>query len=385
MLTCRTQLPAKLVPEMLAMTRYAGSSPLLAQAAGGNHSVKDIENDLLWVKASGLRLSEVTEHWGMIPLRHSAVRKIVESPDLKYESRAAIHENAISLTTQAVIDPRFGRPSLETGFHAVLGEIVLHLHPVYINAVTCIEDGLSMLTQIAPLPFIWVDYASPGQELALKVDEAVQSRNVYAETLCIALESHGFIASGNKATEVIEAIEAFNRAAQSFFGTLSSDLYTRQPSSEALAKAGGDLRFIIRARWGERACLIRPALYGAFTNYACDQALWVNSAPLVPDDVVFVGEGIRACTRKGLADIVDRLEQPPEKFAVVIEGLGTLLAANNESLLTAMEETLLAHILVRILIKGHGCPRALPTQEIHYLQNMESEKYRIAVSAKGLF
>jgi hypothetical protein len=41
-----------------------------------------------------------------------------------------------------------------------------------------------------------------------------------------------------------------------------------------------------------------------------------------------------------------------------------------------MEENLLAHVLVRQLIARRGAALALPPEEIDYLAEMESEKYR---------
>jgi len=377
------QVPANLVPEMLSTARYASSSLLLVQAAGGNNSIKDVERNQLWVKASGVRLADVTEHKGMVPLRNSVIRSVVQNGDFESLPRSISHERSIRLTGEAVLDRTKGRPSLETGFHALLGDVVLHLHPVYVNAITCMEKGAEFLARLAPLPFSWVEYAAPGQELAVKVDKAIQGRNVRSETVCVALENHGFIASGQTSDDVIRATEAFLRVGQSVFGELSPDLYTPQPSPEGLEGAGNHLCSLLRERWGNESYLVRAARFGAFKRYACEPMVWNNPGPLVPDDVIFAGKGICVSALSGLRDFVDRLERPPEKLALAVEGLGTILLARNEGLLVAMEETLLAHALVRILVARQGCVHPLVASEVEYLQNMESEKYRISISSKG--
>jgi hypothetical protein len=104
----------------------------------------------------------------------------------------------------------------------------------------------------------------------------------------------------------------------------------------------------------------------------------------VPDDVVYGGGEIQRCSLKGLSKWISNMpDAPPEKLAVAIEGMGTVLLARSEGLAAAMEEMLLAHILVRMLIARRGSVRTLPQHEVEYLQSMESEKYRVMLRAKG--
>ena len=70
-------------------------------------------------------------------------------------------------------------------------------------------------------------------------------------------------------------------------------------------------------------------------------------------------------------------------MAIAVEGTGVVLIARNERLVTAMEETLLAHVLIRMLITRRGKVRTLPKSEVDYLKSMESEKYRIKVTSKA--
>jgi hypothetical protein len=66
---------------------------------------------------------------------------------------------------------------------------------------------------------------------------------------------------------------------------------------------------------------------------------------------------------------------------VALTRLGVIFAGSSHQMLDAMEENLLAHVLIRQLIARRGRARALPPDEIGYLQSMESEKYREAVAA----
>jgi hypothetical protein len=66
---------------------------------------------------------------------------------------------------------------------------------------------------------------------------------------------------------------------------------------------------------------------------------------------------------------------------VAVSGLGVILVGPHDKVLDAMDENLLAHVLTRQLIARRGLARVLPPGEINYLRSMESEKYRLAVTA----
>jgi len=382
------QMPSQLASDLLATALYGGNSLLLVQASGGNNSVKSSSEDRLWIKASGTRLAEVSTKQGIASLRLSALKQLVAQDSAKpkpsdAESRRQRHENAVHQMQAAIVNTGQGRASLETGFHSLLGDVVLHLHPVYLNAFTCMEGGRETLADIAPQEFAWIDYAAPGQELAVQINQTLQAQPG-KECNCIVLENHGFIASGNTAKEVIASTEQFLNVAQTFFGDLSPDLAVARPATKASQQAAEKLRSLYCERWGEAKAVIRPARFGVFNQLDNQSQLFELSGALVPDDVVYGGGEIHRSSLDDLAKLISNLpDAAPEKLAVAVEGAGTVLLARSEGLATAMEEMLLAHILLRMLIARRGTVRTLPRHEVEYLQSMESEKYRVMVRAKG--
>src|SRR6266853_3421468 len=260
----------QLESDWLATARYGAASLLLAQASGGNNSVKSRARDLLWVKASGMRLADVSATQGMVALRCSALNEIVRqeagcSVFFTADWRRKKHEEVVRLTQHAVLDPQRGRPSLESGFHSLLGDVVLHLHPVYLNAFSCMEGGRELLSEIAPRQFTWVEYATPGWELALQIYRVLETTGLSQECASFVLENHGFIASGENAQQVITATEAFLTTARSFFGDLPG-LFTAEPTTQAQEHATHKLHSLYRERWGDQSVAIRPARFGAFNQ-----------------------------------------------------------------------------------------------------------------------
>ena len=382
------QMPAQLASDLLATALYGGNSLLLVQASGGNNSVKSNSQDQLWIKASGTRLADVSTRQGMASLRLSTLRELVARDSAKsqpdnVEARRSRHEDAVQQIQAAMLNPGQGRASLETGFHSLLGDVVLHLHPVYLNAFTCMDGGRELLADIAPQDFAWVSYAAPGQELAIQINHALKGQPT-DECACFVLENHGFIASGQNAKQVIAATEQFLNVAQTFFGDFSPDLLVALPATKASQQAADKLRSLYRERWGEQSVVIRPARFGVFNQLDNQPQLFDSPGALVPDDVVYGGGEIQRSSLKGLSKWISNMpDTPPEKLVVAIEGAGTVLLARSEGLAAAMEEMLLAHILVRMLIARRGSVRTLPQPEVEYLQSMESEKYRVMVRAKG--
>jgi rhamnose utilization protein RhaD (predicted bifunctional aldolase and dehydrogenase) len=381
------QIPFHLASDLLATSLYGGNSLLLVQASGGNNSVKSNTGDVIWIKASGTRLAKVSTKQGLATLRLSALKELVARDSAKpkpdtTEARRMLHEDAVRQIQGAMLQPGSVRASMETGFHSLLGDVVLHLHPVYLNAFTCMDGGREMLADIAPQEFTWIDYTAPGQELAVRMHQAEKARSC-TECDCYVLENHGFVASAQNAKQVVAATEQFLNIAQIFFGDLAPDFMVPRPPSKASQEAADKLSALYRERWSQAKAVIRPARFGAFNQLDSWSQLFETPGALVPDDVVYGGGEIHRSSLRGLSQLIGSLPDATDKLAVAVEGAGTILLASTESLATAMEEMLLAHILIRMLVARRGSVRTLPRHEVEYLQSMESEKYRLMVRARG--
>lgn len=373
--------PKPLLDGLLATARYGCSSLLLSQSSGGNNSVKSANDDLLWVKASGINLAEMNDGNGIVAVRNSTLRSLVRESAPSVGDRRARHEESVRRTQAAALDPSQGRPSLETAFHALFPEtFVLHLHPVYTNAFACMRDGRAALESIAPAPFAWVPYVAPGQELAVELDRAVSAiTHGRSASPAVVLQNHGFIAPGASPDDCIALTGRFLEASERFFGPLAADLYSAEAPSQELQSAASRIERHIASLAAEGRT-VRPARFSAYREFCRDPRLASQPGPLVPDDVVYSGYGLRLTS---LDAALAALQTVPDKAAIALEGLGVVLIARNERLAVAMEETLLAHVLVRMLIARRGVPSPLPATEIDYLQGMESEKYRIKVTSKA--
>jgi rhamnose utilization protein RhaD (predicted bifunctional aldolase and dehydrogenase) len=386
-------LAADRAPDLAALVelcRFAGDDPLLAQGGGGNASVKG--GAAMAIKASGFRLSEVREDRGHVAVDLSALLALLDDPALAgrppREAQDEGDRRARAAAIPAEVPPKSGtkaglRPSLEALFHALLPPAVLHLHPVAVNAAACLEGGEELSRTLFPGAG-WVPYAPPGYLLAKEV-ERVAGRGRGSRVLVLA--SHGFVAAGPGAGEALALMRDALAAAGRFFGPLPAGAAERVAPSPALAEAAEGLAREVRGAFPGAAATIRPASFRGL----CDAARSPGAGSpggafaggaLSPDEVVYgvhrpvvLPAGVTPARWLRLSPGEFR-----ERMAIVVPGEGVLLAGPGEGTVAAMEETLLASVLVRRLIARAGRPVFLSPAEVEFLSAMDSERYRQKVS-----
>ena len=189
------------------MSQAIGANPAYVQGGGGNTSAK-LSGNRMVVKASGLTLAQVTPQAGYANVDYAAIREYLKTPD---EDENRFNANVISSNSSKQY-----RPSMETGFHAALNGYVIHSHSVYVNVVSCAEDGKSIAQKIMP-ESVWVPYVSPGRALTLDVD-----KNKNKNSDVFFLQNHGLIVRADTAEDAIELHEAVNQKVRQHLG-LDSD------------------------------------------------------------------------------------------------------------------------------------------------------------------
>ena len=164
-----------MLQKLAYLSQTAGSRADYVQGGGGNTSVK-LGNGLMAIKASGYRLRQVTETDGFAVVEVATLKDVTEEQGYK---------------------PL--RPSVEIGFHALLGTFVLHTHPVYANLALCSKSGLDRLPALMDdIPFITVPYINPGAELCAAMKERLKP-----DTKAVFLQNHGLVVTADTAEECL--------------------------------------------------------------------------------------------------------------------------------------------------------------------------------------
>jgi len=357
------------IDELLDLCRYAGSGPDIAQGAGGNVSVKSPDGSM-WIKASGYRLSAVRPGVGYLGMRTPKASDLAHS--VQGLEPAAANISMSSFLQSLVFDSTNLRPSLETWFHAVLGRVVLHTHPIYANAFACMEGGREALESVLPSPVASVEYEAPGHRLGEAVGRAAVSfsRQEGREPVRLILDNHGLITVADTVTSAIARSAEILDAGRQFFGPLPKGSFAPAIHRPHLERYAED--FSRELAEAGLPYVARPARFERLHRAAQDPD--TQFSPIVPDDVVCNGPAILTADDS----------QPIRKAAAILaEGVGFIFVAGSEAMIQAMEEQLVANVLTRELIARRGVCRSLKQSDIAELLAMESEKHRQQVLASG--
>jgi rhamnose utilization protein RhaD (predicted bifunctional aldolase and dehydrogenase) len=199
-----------LLSNLIHYSRLIGQNISLVQAGGGNTSWKE-DARWMWVKASGSCLRDVSGADGFVCVDFSTVR--AGMAEVKTESAyTELLMSSLRETTKKGI-----RPSMETGFHALLGRAVLHTHPIWANLITCSVEGPSLAAKICP-EAAWIPYAAPGQPLMCAVQKGLQGK---AGIHLVLLQNHGIIISTTSLSKAWALHEKFMTQIQNYFGISS--------------------------------------------------------------------------------------------------------------------------------------------------------------------
>ncbi len=178
------------------------------QSGGGNASVKSIDDDLLYIKASGYLMSDVSTETGFSVLKLSEINALlmnVKNGTINLNDEA-LQNSRLSLANQTKL-----RPSIETYLHAMLSNrLVLHVHSFAAMLYASSKDFNKRLVQgeltaTFSDAVLLVPYRKPGISLALAMLEQLEiyRTRFNCEPKWIVLQNHGLIIMGDS-VEMIE-------------------------------------------------------------------------------------------------------------------------------------------------------------------------------------
>ena len=177
------------------------------QSGGGNASVKSMDEDLLYIKASGYLMSDVSNETGFSVLKLSEINALLMDVkngivDLNDEG---LQNSRLSLANQSTL-----RPSIETYLHAMLSSrLVLHVHSFAAMFYASSKDfnnrlDQGELTATFSDAVLLIPYHKPGISLALAMLEQLESYRMKfkSEPKWVVLQNHGLIIMGDSVEQI---------------------------------------------------------------------------------------------------------------------------------------------------------------------------------------
>lgn len=337
------------IGELLQLTRKYASRPDQVQGPGGNVSVKS-DDGTMFIKASGFRFEELSESNGISAVASLKIAEYFHG--VKPADKAAEEKNMLSIIASNILKKTDGtiypKPSMETGFHAVLGKYVVHTHSVWSNLINCAANSEELTEElktssrlnIASIPFV-----SPGFGLSYLVSTALKLAKEQGKPApeIFLLANHGIIAHADNAMRVVELLDTTDKCIKELFGTAAS-----YPSCDIVKKAG-DI-------WYPQEGFISEMIQ----LYGCKSGFFENV--MFPDQTVFFNGQIS--------------DQPGSVLKINI-GETPVIYACGEREAKSVHETLTAYLFLYHTLKILNLQaRYIVSSEIDYINSMDMEKYR---------
>jgi ribulose-5-phosphate 4-epimerase/fuculose-1-phosphate aldolase len=325
------------------LSQGAGARRDYVQGGGGNTSVK-LDDTLMAVKASGFCLSDVTLNAAYAVMDYSAIRAFYRAHSVAdFEDAEKAGSEEAKKATIAVEGIPALRPSVEAGFHSLLGTFVIHSHSVYANLACCALEMQSILEEaLAGASFSWgmVPYIDPGARLSFAIrDEQDRVKRETGKTPTVLfMQNHGLIVHEETADACLALHDAVNARLAAHFG-LGVDAFLTM-----------DLEAYIASRLSARAY---------------EDAFFIET-PLYPDQMVFF-----------IGTLAFGAGEAKGGGALLNLSNGRLSFGISQSQARVITETLAAVLFIQEQIEKKGYTLStMGEQAKRFIANWESEKYR---------
>lgn len=341
----------KELKELIKISQFAGKRVDYTQGGGGNTSVK-LDEKLMAIKASGYKLSEITEHDAFVTVDYKMVQNYYnnvnkdDKKDFEAES-STLAKDSIRLLP----DMKPLRPSVEVGFHAILKKYVIHIHSAYAGIIVCSKTGEQIISQLLSgkdYGFVFVPYINPGFTLTLvmaeKIKEYYKKYNKIPEA--IFMINHGIVVHSDTSERAMKIISEINDAIMNYFKISPKEF------SEINLRKINDTKYMS----------VTPVVIKYLKNNPLNQDI-LASMPLYPDQLVYLNNCI-ALT--------------PDKMEVIG---GSVIYNTNLKEATTLEETLAAYLFVISKIKENNLLMSIMgKKDVEFINNWEAEKFRRSIA-----
>ena len=334
------------INELLLICRELGDRADLFQGGGGNISLK-LDTRIMAIKASGLRIAELTADRGLVKVDFSMLQNFYQQADRAQSIRLDRESGRVVEKATIADGTNHCRPSIETGFHALLGKYVLHSHSVYANLITCAENGKKMVEELFPNDeALFVPFAPPGFYLTLEVKETIE--RTQKEPRVLFLKNHGLIVVGCTAAQALDKHKEVDQRIKNKFSL-------NDPYPEIRIETLKENKFRSQSPFLKKFIRENQEYFTRLPNHI-----------LFPDQTVFCAMAKLAGT-PGSAD---------SKICVNLEDNSLIYNASAAEAQT-IEEILVAWSFILTEIKrAHLQAEFISGKHSVFIGNMESEKYR---------
>jgi rhamnose utilization protein RhaD (predicted bifunctional aldolase and dehydrogenase) len=344
------------INNLLKLSRRAGERFDIVQAGGGNTSVKN-DDGTMYVKASGLRLSDLKSEESFVLIDNKKLQSRFLEIDWSSLSQRDREFTAGQIVSESNLTPD-RRPSIETLLHSSVASYVLHSHPVSITSFFSNRTALDKVRLHCP-EFGLVPYHTPGIDLALAL---IDTRESYLKEfgrlpMGYVFQNHGLLTYGETWEESYLATLKMNEMISNTVGYNFQIYDLSNTISEIMEKVTGEewLTFV--------------------SEESKFNSLSIGKTAFFPDAVVFLGVGFLDLEKNDLVSIENQIQSFIEDHSLIpkVIKFKTSLYFVAKSFIKAKEAE---EVWKLHHIASQFEPDSLSNEEINYLSHWEAEKYR---------
>jgi NAD(P)-dependent dehydrogenase (short-subunit alcohol dehydrogenase family)/rhamnose utilization protein RhaD (predicted bifunctional aldolase and dehydrogenase) len=359
--------------QLIAMSHRYGGDGRYVLAGGGNTSVK--EGGVLYVKASGTRLSNVGED-GFVRMSMEKIAAMFEKEYPKEDKQR--ESEALADMMDARLAGETNRPSVECMLHGLFPQtFVLHLHPALVNGLTCGTCGRQYCETLFGDRAVWVPLTKPGYTLAKACyDLFEQSKTLRGSVPGILfMQNHGVIVAADTLQEIDARMALVMETIEAKAGKLPD--FTPQVTPEEALAAAPALRMLYRKNAG-KACavfhrsdaVLRLALEDVRKPFNPDQIVYCKAALLELE----AGTDIT----KAFAAFVEKNGYAPK--IAVMPGVGVFGLGKTKKEADTALSLFLDAVQIAAYARGFGGPLPLTDDFTNFILQWEVENYRQKVA-----
>ena len=315
------------------------------------------------IKASGFLLSEVEENSGYSLVDTKQIANIIENNQIFFSKDKKERDLLASrYVNDATIDKE-NRPSIETLLHSVLLKYTLHTHPVVVNMIVSQKNWNELLYKIFQNKEIaLVKYRTPGIELAIELYSEIKKFKKIPNI--IFLQNHGLIVTSDNINDIKILTEYVLDKIVNFLNIDMSKYKLTNKITSMCNKI-------------KQTTLVSYLCEDTFLNkmVQIDRNIFFNR-PFSPDTLVYCGA--RAVEINNFDDFFSINEYKNKYYdlpRIIIYKKYIFIRAQNIKKAKEIEDVLRFHIMV--LANMPESIQVLNTDELLYLSNLDSEKYRL--------
>ena len=332
----------------IKFSKYCGERYDLVQAGGGNISFK--LNDLMFIKSSGCILSDINLNKNYVCVEKNYILKNITNINT-FDKKTRENESNLIVNKSKIFLKQF-KPSIETVMHCFTKKYTIHLHPLQFLKI-CGYKNLENILNKNFNNICFLDYHTPG------IDVALELKKIYSNQDIIFLKNHGIVLTSSNIKELYDLLNNTINTLENLVEFKFDNYKFTNYISVLMNKFTNNLTMSY--------LINNPNITKLYFKNK-------NLQPFFPDKVVYCGIDILTLDNnlnhdlKNIKNYKNKYQELPKLFL-----LNKNIYINSISLKKCLE---IETVFYSHLLSYNEKNEILLNDEINYLNNWESEKFR---------